>query len=123
MLADKGYHSGRELKACEELGVTTFISQKESSSIKKNPAFAMQSFMYDEKHDTYTCPAREAMHTNGRWYNKKLKNSRQSYLVKHYKTKACEGCKLRAQCTTNKLGRLIERTEYQQYVDRNNNRV
>ena len=39
------------------------------------------------------------------------------------KTKACNRCELRAQCTTNKNGRLIERTEYQQYVDRNNNRV
>jgi len=31
VLGDKGYHSGRELKACEKLGVTTFISPKESS--------------------------------------------------------------------------------------------
>ena len=123
VLGDKGYHSGRELKACEELGVTSFISPKESSSVKKNPAFAMQSFEYDEKLDTYTCPAGETMHTNGRWYNKKFKNGRQSYLVKHYKTKACDGCKLRAECTTSKTGRLIERTEYQQYVNRNNDRV
>ncbi|WP_445012644.1 transposase [Aquimarina mycalae] len=27
------------------------------------------------------------------------------------------------QCTTNKLGRVIERTEYQEYTDRNNDRV
>ena len=83
----------------------------------------MQSFVYDEKHDTYTCPAAETMHTNGRWYNKSLKNGRQSYLVKHYKTKACKGCILRAECTISKNGRLIERTEYQQYVNRNNDRV
>jgi len=123
VLADKGYHSGRELKACEEVEVTTYISPKESSSIKNNPNFAMESFGYNQNLDTYTCPAGETMHTNGRWYNKKLKNGRQSYLVKHYKTKACNGCKLRAECTTNKNGRLIERTEYQQYVNRNNDRV
>jgi len=41
VLADKGYHSGRELKACKELGVDTFVSPKASSSLKKNPAFAM----------------------------------------------------------------------------------
>lgn len=123
ILADKGYHSGRELKACEELGVISFVSPKESSSTKTNPDFAMQSFKYDEKQDSYTCPAGETMNTNGRWYNKKLKNGRQSYQVKHYKTKACNNCNLRTQCTINKLGRIIERTEYQQYVDRNNNRV
>ena len=123
VLADKGYHSGRELKACEELGVTTFISPKQSSSIKKNPDFAMESFKYDKQEDTYTCPAGEIMHTNGKWYNKTLKNGRKSYQVKHYKTKACNGCHLRAQCTINKHGRLIERTEYQQYVTKNNDRV
>ena len=123
VLADKGYHSGRELKACEELGVTTFISPKQSSSTKKNPDFAMESFVYDKKQDTYTCPAGELMQTNGKWYNKTLKNGRKSYQVKHYKTKACNGCHLRTQCTINKHGRLIERTEYQQYVTRNNDRV
>ena len=30
---------------------------------------------------------------------------------------------MRAQCTTNKHGRLIERTEYQQYETKNNDRV
>jgi len=83
----------------------------------------MERFEYDEKQDTYTCPAGEILHTNGRWYNKTLKNGRQSYQMKHYKTKACNGCVLRAECTTNKNGRLIERTEYQPYVDRNNDRV
>ena len=43
--------------------------------------------------------------------------------MKHYKTKACNGCYLRSQCTTNKHGRLIERTEFQEYITRNNDRV
>ena len=123
VLADKGYHSGRELKACEELGVNTFVSPKESSSTKTNPEFAMESFSYDPEKDTYTCPANQTLTSNGRWYNKKLKNGRKSYQVKHYKTKSCEGCSLRDQCTTNKRGRFIERTEYQDYITRNNERV
>ncbi len=123
VLADKGYHSGRELKACESLDVNTYVSPKESSSMKKNPAFAMDSFAYNENDDTYTCPAGETMHTNGRWYNKKLNKGRKSYQVKHYKTKACKGCPIRSECTINKLGRIIERTEYAQYVKRNNERV
>lgn len=123
VLADKGYHSGREIKACEKLNVKTYISPKESSSVKRNPAYAMERFDYDEHKDRYTCPAGQTMHTNGRWYNKKLKNGRKSYQVKHYKTKACKGCPLRAECTTNKLGRIIERTEYAAYVATNNDRV
>jgi len=123
VLADKGYHSGRELKACEKLKVKTYVSPKESSSVKRNPAYAMERFEYNQQKDSYTCPAGQTMHTNGRWYNKKLKNGRKSYEVKHYKTKACKGCPQRAECTTNKLGRIIERTEYAAYVATNNDRV
>ena len=57
ILADKGYHSGRELKACEALEVKTYISPKASSSVKKNPAYAMESFKYYPRTDTYECPA------------------------------------------------------------------
>jgi len=123
VLADKGYHSGRELKACEELGATSFVSPKESSSKISNPKFAMESFEYDDVIDTYKCPAGEILKTNGTWYNKTSTKGRKSYKVKHYKTKACSECKLRTDCTKNKNGRFIERTEYQEYVTRNNDRV
>jgi hypothetical protein len=43
---------------------------------------------YNEHNDTYTCPAGEILHTNAKWYNKKLINGRKSYQVKHYKTKS-----------------------------------
>jgi transposase len=124
VLADKGYHSGREIKACEKLNVNTYISPKASSSTKTNPAYAMEAFNYNEQEDTYTCPANQKMYTNGRWYNKKLdKSGRKSYHVKHYKTKACKNCTLRNECTKNKNGRVIERTEFAQYVKENNDRV
>lgn len=123
ILADKGYHTGRELKGCEAEGFTTFISPKESSSSKSNTNYSMDKFRYTPRTDTYTCPAGHILRTNGRWYNKKLLHTRQSYLVKHYKTKACNGCVLRQACTKNKMGRLIERSEYQPYITRNNKRV
>jgi hypothetical protein len=72
VLADKGYHSGRELKKCEDLAVKANISPKESSSSKFNPDFAMQNFLYNQVHDTYTCPAKQILLTNGRWYNKNI---------------------------------------------------
>jgi len=67
----------------------------------------MQIFRYNEQSDTYTCPAQQTLKTNGRCYNKN------GHKVKHYKTKACKGCELRDQCTTNKNGRFIERNFYQ----------
>lgn len=123
VLADKGYHSGREFKACENLDVITYVSPKESSSAKSNPAFAKEAFSYNPKDDTYTCPADQVLHTNGNYYKKGVREGRKPYQVKHYKTKACQTCALRSQCTTNKHGRLIERSEFEQYVESNNERV
>jgi len=120
VIADKGYHSGRELRACHESGMTTFVSPKQSSSSKKKPAFASTSFKYNQSKDEYLCPAGETLKTNGRSYNKKLKDGKKSYHVKHYKTKACKKCSLRNQCTSNKNGRTIERTEYAEDIERNN---
>ncbi len=57
------------------------------------------------------------MHTNGRWYNKN------GHLLKHYKTRACTGCRLREMCTKNKNGRFIERNYYQKDLEQNQKRV
>jgi len=44
--------------------------------------------------------------------------------VKHYKNRqACKTCSLRAQCTTNKNGRFIERSIYQEALEENQKRV
>ena len=87
VLADKGYHSGREIKFCESLNARTFISPKESGSLKRNPAYCMDRFDYNEHEDNYVCPSGEKMETNGKWYNKNLKNGKKSYKVKHYMPK------------------------------------
>jgi len=45
-------------------------------------------------------------------------------MVKHFKNrKACEACPVRALCTTNKNGRFIERSIYQEALDENQKRV
>lgn len=123
LIADKGYHSDREIKAAEELKSNTYLSPKESSSKKTNPAHTIEAFKYDQKEDSYTCPAGEILKSRGRLYNKKRINCRKSYQLEHYKTTACKGCELRSECEQNKLGRAIERTEYAEYIERNNQRV
>ena len=45
------------------------------------------------------------------------------YKVKHYKTAACLTCPVFGLCTKNKLGRLIERSEHQGYVDENKRNI
>ncbi len=47
-----------------------------------------------------------------------------NYKSKIYKTRACATCTVRGgECTQNKLGRVIERSEYQDIIDENTLRV
>jgi len=123
VLADKGYHTGRELKKCDDLNVKTYVSPKESNSLKTNPDFAPESFSYDKEKDVYTCPAGEILRTNGSKYTKNKQNGPLAYTAKHYKTRACKTCQLKPKCTKSKTNRYIERSEFQEYIEENNKRV
>lgn len=116
VLADKGYTTGKQIAECTAYDITPYCSPKAHSS-QNNGLYDMQIFQYNEQTDSYTCPAENVLTTNGRWYNKN------GHKVKHYKTKACRGCQLRDQCTTNKMGRLIERNYYQKDLEENQTRV
>jgi Transposase DDE domain len=118
-LYDKGYHTGSELKKAIEMGVTLMVAIPGVASFAPDQRFNVEHFHYDEVADTYTCPAGEVLNTNGSWYVK----SNYGYVVKHYKTATCPTCPMFAQCTKNKAGRLIERSEYQGYVDRNKRNI
>ena len=127
-LADKGYHNGQQLAECEKENITTVVAYREQPTVKHlEKEFLVGNFQYKKENDTYTCPAGHAMKSNGNWYLKSHKEHGKknptAYKVKHYKTPHCKTCPLLNQCTKNKKGRLIERSEYQDVVDRNNRRV
>lgn len=116
VLADKGYTTGKEINTCTKNGITTYCSPKKHSS-QNNGLYPMNSFAYDKEEDTYTCPGREILYTNGSIYKKN------NHRVKHYKTKKCKGCEQREFCTKNKSGRIIERSIYQEDLEENAKRV
>ncbi|MGB1283344.1 MAG: IS1182 family transposase [Polaribacter sp.] len=117
VIADKGYTTGKHIDICSKNGLTTYCSPKEHAS-QKNGRYDMQLFRYDAQQDTYTCPNNEILTTNGTIYNKN------NHKVKHYKNrKACKSCLIRSLCTTNKNGRFIERSIYQEALEVNKKRV
>jgi len=117
ILTDKGYTTAKHLAICTKNGITPYSSPKDHSS-HHNGRYPMVDFKYDKIKDTYTCPANKVLATNGSIYNKA------GHKVKHYKNKkACELCPKRAMCTTNKNGRFIERSIYQEALDENLKRV
>lgn len=117
ILTDKGYTTAKHLDICTKNGITPYSSPKDHSS-HHNGRYPMVDFTYDKINDTYTCPADQVLTTNGSIYDKA------GHKVKHYKNrKACEICPVRALCTTNKNGRFIERSIYQDALDENQKRV
>jgi transposase len=122
-LADKGYHSGKELEAAKENNITTVVAypQPRDRSDKIDVAYYTDKFIYDKKSDTYSCPAGCELKTNGKEYIKGNKD-RTSYTVKTYTTTACSTCPFKKSCTTSQY-RKIDRSEYQDIIDENNKRV
>jgi transposase len=118
-LYDKGYHTGSALKKGIEMGVELMVAIPGVASFAPDERYNFEQFAYNEENDTYTCPEGEVLFTNGNWYVK----SNHGYQVKHYKTGACTGCPVFALCTRNKNGRLIERSEYQDYVEQNKRNI
>jgi transposase len=120
VLYDKGFHTGSELKTAQDLGVETIVAIPgvPSTSQAPDPLFNYEFFRYNREDDTYTCPGGHIMHTNGSWYKQRSSAGNISWF-KQYKTKACRKCPLRSQCTRSQKERLIQRSEYADYFERN----
>lgn len=73
--------------------------------------FAKSEFTYEAASDTYRCPAGQMLRSQGRGTNR----HGQGYT--RYRTAACAGCVRRAQCTTAKQGRVIDRYDGDEYKE------
>jgi transposase len=123
LLADKGYHTGAELQQCQQENMITHVAYKEQPSVKHiSTEFLSESFAYDKATDSYICPSGATLTSLGTWHTKKGEANETSYRFKTYRTDACKGCPLKNQCTKlNK--RIIQRSEYQDAVDINDNNI
>ena len=99
----------------------THVAYKEQPSVKHIASkFLVESFTYNTVADSYTCPSGAVLTTLGTWHNKKGEAAETSYRFKTYRTNACKTCPLKSQFT--KLPkRIIQRSEYQDAVDINDN--
>jgi len=104
--------------------ITTYVSPRSSSTNNKD-LFPAESFQYNKESDVYLCPEGNRMTTNGKWhqhYDSKSGNA--AYRFKRYVTGSCKTCKQKALCTQSKKnGRAIDRSEYANALEANNDRV
>lgn len=119
-LYDKGYHTGSEFKTANQLGIETLVAIPGigRASQAPDPDYNSENFIYNKQQDTYTCPQGNTLKSNGSTYKGR------NYRFKQYKTNKCKDCPVRDLCTTSKInGKVIQRSEFQQYIEDNAQRI
>jgi hypothetical protein len=122
VLADKGYHTGEELMNCEKEDIVTYVSPK-APSTKETGLYPVTAFVYNPADDTYTCPAGQTLSTNNVWHGHSGRGKDAPYKFRRFTTPACKICGVRNKCTNGKRnGRVIDRSEYADSIEKNNTR-
>jgi transposase len=115
VVADGGYFGGEVIKACEDEKITAYVPVPELGNAKRRGLFSREEFAYDASRDVYVCPQGAELTVMSRT-SRKAARYRKEFRV--YATQQCQGCPLRAQCTTSKYGRRIKRWVHQEVLER-----
>ena len=109
VVADRGYFTGKEIKACDEAGITTFVPKPKTSGSKAAGRFDKQEFHYMPEDDEYRCPA-------GQRLSHRFISVEKGMALHVYWSSDCRNCALKKQCTTGPE-RGIKRWEHQKILD------
>ena len=112
MLADTGYHNGKEMLEAEKNGITCVIPKGKAGNQKEDKGYNRDKFIYDENKDVYICPNNQIL-TKKR--EQKDSNGDSASIYANYS--ACASCPHRAKCTKRKF-REISRKSFQTEVDK-----
>jgi transposase len=115
VVADRGYHEGWEIKACEDAGITVTLPKPQSSGAKAQGRFGKQDFVYIAEGDVYRCPEGELL-------SFRYQNVEEGKTLHRYWTNACKSCALKAACTTGSE-RRIRRWEHEAVLERVQSRL
>jgi transposase len=122
VLADAGYYSSADLKACEDDGIEAYVPPSEGNGVlEKQGRFGLKDFSYDATADAYRCPAGELLRpTKGRFTNTSGRVE-----IRYLGRKAtCGACPLRARCLSPKAAqRSIGRWEHEDVIERHRARM
>jgi len=122
VLADEGYYSSTELKACEDDGIKAYVPPSEGNGLpEKAGRFGLKNFSYDGAADAYTCPAGQVLRPmEGRWTN----TSGRVEIRYASRTRICRACPSRTKCLSPKASqRIIRRWEHEDVLERHRERM
>jgi hypothetical protein len=109
VLADRGYFDGKEVLACEGIGVTPYVPKPLTSGSKAKGRFGKQDFVYLADDDVYRCPAGETL-------TRRFTSVEDGMNLYVYWTTKCADCPLKQQCTSGRE-RRIKRWEHEAVID------
>jgi transposase len=125
-LADEGYYSSTELKACEDSSIIAYVPVPGSSGrLEKQGRFSLKDFSYDGAADVYRCPAGKLLRPmkgrrNGHWQNASGRIE-----IRYASRKAiCAACRLKARCLSPTAPyRTVARWEHEEVLERHRARM
>ncbi len=102
VLADRGYFSGPDIRACELAGITAYVPKPLTSTSRKKGPFTKRDFVYLAKDDGYRCPAGErAIH--------RFTTVEHDMAPRVYWHSACPQCPLKERCSPSDYRRIRQR--------------
>jgi hypothetical protein len=102
VVADKGYYNGKEVLACDAIGVTAYVAKPLTSVNTALGLYGKESFKYDAIENCYICPA-------GQKLTYRFATNEKGRAIYYYRASSCKSCPVRARCTRNKENRTITR--------------
>jgi len=109
-LADRGYFSGEEIRACEAMGVTSYVPKPLTSGAKADGRFGKQDFVYLPDQDVYRCPSGALLPRHMTTVEKGMT------LHRYWDRASCQACALKALCTPG-VERRVTRWEHEAVID------
>ncbi len=108
-VADRGYYSGEEIKACADAGIEVTLPKPMTSGAKSDGRFGKEDFVYLADEDVYRCPAAEKL-------TYRMTTLQDGKMMRRYWTTACQSCPLKSRCTTG-TERRIPRWEHEHVLE------
>ena len=108
-VADRGYYSAPQIKACDDAGIAAILPKPMTSNAKAEGRFDKSDFIYIAKDDEYQCPA-------GQRAIYRFTREENGLQLRRYWSSACPQCPIKAQCTPSNY-RRISRWEHEAVLE------